>query len=46
MPDLFLYVGGTHVHHLNYGIFLLSGVGAWTLLTTPTGHEIQRSGPG
>ena len=23
MPDLFLHLGGTHVHHLNYGIFLL-----------------------
>lgn len=31
IPDLFLYVGGTHVHHLNYGIFLLSGVGALLL---------------
>ena len=27
MPDLFLHVGGNHVHHLNYGIFLLSAVG-------------------
>ena len=27
MPDLFLHAGGTHVHHLNYGIFLLSTVG-------------------
>jgi len=26
MPDLFLHMGGTHVHHLNYGIFLLSTV--------------------
>jgi hypothetical protein len=24
IPDLFVHVGGTHVHHLNYGIFLLS----------------------
>jgi hypothetical protein len=24
MPDLFLHMGGTHVHHLNYGIFLLA----------------------
>ena len=31
MPDLFLHMGGTHVHHLNYGIFLLSGVGALLL---------------
>ena len=26
MPDLFLHMGGTHVHHLNYGIFSLSAV--------------------
>jgi hypothetical protein len=26
MPDLFLHMGGTHVHHLNYGIFLLCTV--------------------
>src|ERR1700731_2251837 len=26
MPDLFLHMGGTHVHHLNYGIFILSAV--------------------
>jgi len=24
IPNLFLHVSGTHVHHLNYGIFLLS----------------------
>lgn len=23
-PDLYLFIGETHVHHLNYGIFLLS----------------------
>src|SRR5437868_10713890 len=28
MPDLFLHLGGTHVHHLNYGIFLLSTIAA------------------
>ena len=28
MPDLFLHMGGTHVHHLNYGIFLLCTVAA------------------
>src|SRR4249919_3815933 len=35
MPDLFLYVGQTHVHHLNYGIFLLSAMGAWLLFVPP-----------
>src|SRR5437764_13977118 len=28
LPDLFLHLGGTHVHHLNYGIFLLATVAA------------------
>jgi len=32
LPDLFLHLGGTHVHHLNYGIFLLSTVAAVLLL--------------
>lgn len=27
VPDLFLHLGGTHIHHLNYGIFMLSAVG-------------------
>lgn len=28
IPDLYLHLGGTHVHHLNYGIFALAIVGA------------------
>lgn len=35
LPDLFAYVGQTHVHHLNYGIFLLAAVGGWLLLAPP-----------
>jgi len=31
VPDFFLHLGGTHVHHLNYGIFLLSAVGGLLL---------------
>jgi hypothetical protein len=34
-PDLFLYLGQTHVHHLNYGIVLLAAVGAWLLFIPP-----------
>jgi hypothetical protein len=34
LPDLFLHMGGTHVHHLNYGIFLLSAI-AGVLLFAP-----------
>jgi hypothetical protein len=39
IPDLYLYVGQTHVHHLNYGIFLLSAVGAYLLLGHPEGRR-------
>ncbi|WP_133478078.1 hypothetical protein [Cognatilysobacter segetis] len=35
IPDLYLHLGGTHVHHLNYGIFLLSFVGAVLLFAPP-----------
>ncbi len=35
IPELYLYFGGTHIHHLNYGIFILSIVGA-LLLFQPT----------
>jgi hypothetical protein len=31
IPDFYVHLGGTHVHHLNYGIFLLSAVGAYLL---------------
>ena len=40
LPDIYLHLGGTHVHHLNYGIFLLSGVGAYLLLIRPTGRRL------
>ncbi len=36
MPDLFLHLGGTHVHHLNYGIFTLSAVGGVLLFMEVT----------
>src|SRR5579864_3185653 len=29
--DLYLHMGGTHVHHLNYGIFILSFVGGYLI---------------
>src|SRR5215475_1065993 len=35
IPDIYLHFGGTHVHHMNYGILLLSGVGAYLLLGSP-----------
>ena len=41
MPDLFLHMGGTHVHHLNYGIFLLAAVAAVLLFAKL--NEAQRT---
>jgi hypothetical protein len=43
IPDLYLHLGGTHVHHLNYGIFLLSAVGAYLLLGKPGPRALQSS---
>ena len=40
MPDLYLHLGGTHVHHLNYGIFLLVFVGGWLLLLPPPRYRL------
>src|SRR5947199_10719672 len=34
MPNIYLHVRDTHVHHLNYGIFLLAGVGAYLLFSS------------
>ena len=42
VPDLFFHVGHTHVHHLNYGIFTLSGVGAYLLFRRPAGGQPLR----
>lgn len=41
IPDLYLHLGGTHVHHMNYGIFLLAGVGAYLLLAGPVAHRLS-----
>lgn len=39
IPDLFLHMGETHVHHLNYGIFLLTGLGGVLLFLQVTPRE-------
>jgi len=41
IPDLFLHLGGTHIHHLNYGIFLLAAVGALLLFERPDGRGLR-----
>jgi hypothetical protein len=39
VPDFYLHLGPgqTHIHHLNYGIFTLCGVGAYMLFRRPGG---------
>jgi hypothetical protein len=41
MPNLYFFLRGTHVHHLNYGIFLLSAVGAYMLFARPAGRALR-----
>jgi hypothetical protein len=41
IPDLYLHLGGNHIHHLNYGIFLLVGVGGFLLFRDPTGRALK-----
>lgn len=41
IPNLFLFLQGTHVHHLNYGIFLLAVVGGYTLFRRPDGRAAE-----
>jgi hypothetical protein len=41
LPDMFFHVGGTHVHHLNYGIFLLSMTGAFVIFARPAGTALK-----
>src|SRR5580700_11315662 len=40
-PQLFFHVRGTHVHHLNYGIFLLSACGGYLIFMRPTGRPLS-----
>jgi hypothetical protein len=41
IPNLFLFLHGTHVHHLNYGIFLLAVVGGYALFGRPLGRKAE-----
>lgn len=41
MPDLFFHLGQTHVHHLNYGIFLLCIVAGWGLFVPLRGRSLR-----
>lgn len=41
IPDLYLHFKGTHVHHLNYGIILLSGIGGYLVFRRPSGRALH-----
>jgi hypothetical protein len=41
MPNLYFFLHGTHVHHLNYGIFLLATVGGYSVFRRPTGRAAE-----
>jgi hypothetical protein len=41
MPNFYFFVRGTHVHHLNYGIFLMSAVCGYSVFRRPTGRAAE-----
>jgi hypothetical protein len=38
IPNFYFFLRGTHVHHLNYGIFLLAIVGGYSVFRSPAGR--------
>jgi hypothetical protein len=41
MPNLYFFLQGTHVHHLNYGIFLMAAVCGYSVFRRPTGRSAE-----
>ena len=41
IPNLYFFLQGTHVHHLNYGIFLLAVVGGYSVFCRPLGRRAE-----
>ena len=41
IPNMYLFMKGTHVHHLNYGIFLLSAVCGYSVFRRPIGKAAE-----
>jgi hypothetical protein len=37
IPNFYFFLKGTHVHHLNYGIFLLAAAGGYAIFRRPVG---------
>src|SRR5580692_3441683 len=41
MPNFYFFLHGTHVHHLNYGIFLMAAVCGYSVFRRPTGRAAE-----
>ena len=41
MPNFYFFLQGTHVHHLNYGIFLLAANGGYAIFRRPVGRGAE-----
>jgi len=41
MPNFYFFLHGTHVHHLNYGIFLMAVVCGYSVFRRPTGRAAE-----
>lgn len=41
MPNMYFFMRGTHVHHLNYGIFLLAAVCGYSVFRRPVGRAAE-----
>ena len=41
IPNFYFFLQGTHVHHLNYGIFLLAANGGFAVFRRPAGRSAE-----
>jgi hypothetical protein len=41
VPNMYFFLHGTHVHHLNYGIFLLAAVCGYSVFARPVGRPAE-----
>ena len=41
VPNFYFFLQGTHVHHLNYGIFLLAAVAGYGVFRRPVGRAAE-----
>jgi hypothetical protein len=41
IPNFYFFLQGTHVHHLNYGIFLLAVIGGFAVFRRPVGRSAE-----